>query len=61
MTEDARSEATCDACKVVTEFLSYELRQQQLQEEVVNVLKTEICQRLPGDLANQVKNSLFGS
>lgn len=54
MTYDERSAATCEACRVFTEFLSYEFRQPAFQNEMVQVIKNDICSMLPGDLSHEV-------
>jgi len=58
MSDDERSAVTCQACQVFTEFLSYELRQKALQNEMVQLVKSEICIMLPGDLANECSNTI---
>jgi hypothetical protein len=38
---------TCEACKGATDLIATELKGSALQQEIVQLLNTEICQRLP--------------
>jgi saposin len=52
-----QSAAACDACQVLSQYLSFEFQQPDFQQEIVSTLK-RVCTILPGDYALQCENSL---
>lgn len=53
LSEPFKADTICEACHVLSDFLSFELRQPSLQHEITNDVKTYFCTRLPGDLADE--------
>uniref|UniRef100_A0A915KYY1 Saposin B-type domain-containing protein n=1 Tax=Romanomermis culicivorax TaxID=13658 RepID=A0A915KYY1_ROMCU len=54
MTSEDRTSTLCEACHTFSEFISFEFRQQGLQQQITAMVKEEICAVLPGDLSHQV-------
>jgi saposin len=52
-----KSATTCEACQVLSQYLSFEFQQPDFQQEIVNTLK-RACTIFPGDYVNQCENSL---
>jgi len=52
------SAAVCEACQVLSQYLSFEFQQRDFQQEVINTLKSG-CGFLPGDYRLQVRCQTF--
>lgn len=53
MNLEDRASTLCEACHTFSEFISFEFRQQSLQQQITAMVKEEICAVLPGDLSHQ--------
>lgn len=53
MSDIERSSTVCEACRAFSEFVGYELRQPAFQQELIQLVKDNVCSILPGDLRNQ--------
>jgi hypothetical protein len=47
-----KSVAVCDACKMLSGVLSFELQQANFQQDIINVFN-RVCKLLPGGISNQ--------
>jgi saposin len=52
-----KSEAVCEACQILSQYLSFEFQQPGFQQEVIDALKGG-CTYLPGDYKLQCEDSL---
>jgi len=57
LSPNEKSAAVCDACQVLSQYMSFEFQQPDFQQEVVNILKRG-CSVLPGDYELQCDDSL---